>query len=136
MSIDNLLSRAYKDTAVYWGSPNIIGQGNAMGFAAPVEIQCRWEDMTQLMTDAKGNTITSRAVVYVPQDVDQEGMLFKGTLEELYDRLESSAGALDNPQKIEGTFHIKRFVKTPALGSITSFVRVAYLTPSLSFGGF
>ena len=136
MSIDNLLNRICEDTAVYWGTSNIIGPGNAMVFAAPIEIKCRWEDMTQLMMDAKGNRMTSRAVVFVLQDVDEEGMLFRGTLEDLYDRLESSAGALDDPQEIDGAYFIKRFVKTPALSSTTSFVRSAYLTPSLSFGGF
>jgi hypothetical protein len=74
-------------------------------------------------------------LVFVNQDIDEEGYLYLGTLDELYDSAESSAGAIDDPKQIEGTYIIKRFQKTPSLDG-TSYLRKAYLTPSLSFGGF
>lgn len=136
MGIEATLIRSYKQTAVYWGNPKNDGFGH-FTFDDPVEIKCRWEGMNQIVTDAKGNEITSRALVFVLQDVDEEGMLYLGTLDDLYDSAEdSSFGALSNPKDIEGAFIIKRFQKTPALGSTTDFLRKAYLTPSLSFGGF
>jgi hypothetical protein len=136
--ISTLLTRQCKQVAVYWGNPVKDGQGG-FTFAEPVEIYCRWEEMNQIVTDAKGNELTSRALVYTLQDVDEEGYLYLGTLENLYDSMpdaESSEGGLDKPQDIEGAYIIKRFQKVPALGSTTEFVRKAYLTPSLSFGGF
>jgi hypothetical protein len=137
MSINTLLIRSLKQTAVYWGTPVNDGEGG-FTFADPIEIACRWENINQVVTDSKGNEITSRAVVFVLQDLDEEGMLYLGTLEDLYDSLdlESSAGSLPNPMTIEGAWIIKRFQKTPSLGSTTDFLRKAYLTPSLSFGGF
>lgn len=133
--INGLLARTCKQTAVYWAAPTKDGYGG-MSFSDPVEISVRWEEMTQVVSDAKGNEVTSRAVVYLTQDVDEEGMLYLGTLDDLYDSLESSLGALDDPKEIEDVFIIKRFQKLPVLSSATEFLRKAYLTPSLSFGGF
>lgn len=150
-----MITRTCKQKAVYWGSPTEDGFGGKT-FADPVEIACRWEDMQQIVTDAKGNEITSRALVFVLQDVDEEGMLYLGTLAALdiiLDELltadnvditadnetitaDASIAPLPNPMTIEGAYIIKRFQKTPALRNTTEFLRKAYLTPSLSFGGF
>jgi len=121
-------------TAVYWGNPQNDGSGGKT-FDAPVELTppengVRWEDMHQLVADAKGNEITSRALVFVNQDVDEEGMLYLGTLASL------SVAQKADPMIVDGAHTIKRFQKTPSLHSTTDFLRKAYLTPSLSFGGF
>jgi len=131
-----MIKRQCKQVCVYWGSPTEDGFGGKT-FADPVEIYCRWEDMHQIVTDAKGAEITSRALVFVLQDVDEEGMLFLGTLETLYDdyATDSSAGGINSPETIEGAYVIKRFQKTPDLKG-AGYLRKAYLTPSLSFGGF
>jgi hypothetical protein len=86
--------------------------------------------MHQIITDAKGTEMTSRALVFLTQDVDEEGMLFLGTLDDL------DSADEENPMSVNEAYIIKRFQKTPALGSTTVFLRKAYLTPSLSFGGF
>lgn len=130
-----MITRNCDQIAVYWGNPQNDGQGG-FTFANPVELACRWESTTQIVSDAKGNEITSRAVVFVLQDVDEEGYLYLGTLENLYDIAESSMESINNPKDFVDTYIIKRFKKTPALGSSTEFLRLAYLTPSLSFGGF
>jgi hypothetical protein len=187
-SITGLLARNCKQRAVYWGSPVEDGQGGKT-FAAPVEIACRWEEMNQIVSDAKGSELTSRAVVYVLQDVDEEGFLYLGDLLDVtgYDTvyvlfdynsvqirkgvrggifvvdkaitpLGFGTGAVEGvdwvtikgdvvstsvtvggssaPKDKDGAYTIKRFQKIPALGSTTEFLRKAYLTPSLSFGGF
>ncbi len=137
MSINSLLTRSLKQTCVYWGNPVPDGEGG-FTFDEPVEILCRWENINQVITDAKGAAITSRAVVFVLQDLTEEGYLYLGDLESLYDSLdlESSASTLSNPITITNAWIIKRFQKEPTLGSTTDFLRKAYLTPSLSFGGF
>lgn len=117
-----------KQIAVYWGSPNETGDGGKT-FADPIEIDCRWEDIKQVVLDAKGNEITSRALIFVLQDVDEEGMLYLGILDDL-----DSAEAED-PMSIDTAYVIKRFQKTPSLDG-SGYLRKAYLTPSLSFGGF
>lgn len=125
---------------VYWGSPNETGDGGKV-FANPIEIACRWENINQVVSDAKGNEITSRALVFIGEDidVDEEGMLFLGTLDDLEalydDSSGDSSGVWYDPMSIDKAYIIKRFQKTPTLDGL-GYLRKAYLTPSLSFGGF
>jgi len=135
MGIDLIISKNCSQLCVYWGSPKNDGRGGYT-YDDAIELECRWEEMKQLVTDSKGNTITSRATVYLTRDVQEEGVLYFGTLDELYDSNESSGGSIDDPKKIKGAYVIKKFDKIPALGSDTVFLRKAYLTPSLSYGGF
>lgn len=108
-------------TAVYWGSPSINGY-NEKSFAAAVEIPCRWEDKKELFTTNNGDQLESRAVIYVTQDVDEEGMLYLGTLDDL------DSTEIDDPVSLDTAYVIKRFDKTPALRSTTEFIRKVYLT--------
>jgi hypothetical protein len=136
MGIEDNIAYNCSDTCVYWQSLGEDGNGGKI-FADPIELNCRWENISQVVTDNKGAEISSRALVFITQDIEEEGMLYHGTLEELYDShaTDSSAGEVDNPMTIDGAFIIKRFQKTPSLDGL-SFLRKAYLTPSLSFGGF
>ena len=136
MGIQESIANNCNDVCVYWGDPTEDGYGGKT-FSEPLERACRWENINQVVVDSKGAEITSRALVFVTEDVQEEGMLFHGTLEDLYDlnASESSDGAVNNPMTIDGAYIIKRFQKTPSLGG-EGFLRKAYLTPSLSFGGF
>jgi hypothetical protein len=136
MSIEQAIVNNCTDTCVYWGAATEDGYGGKV-FLDPQELACRWENINQVVVDNKGAEITSRALVFVTQDVQEEGMLYHGTLEALYDSnaTDSSAGEVNNPMTINGAYIIKRFQKTPSLSG-DGFLRKAYLTPSLSFGGF
>ena len=126
-----MITRDCVQTCVFWGSPAEDGYGGKT-FAEPVELSCRWEEKTQLIRLDDGNEISSRAVVYVLQDVDVEGMMYLGTLDDLYDITESSAGALDNPKEFDGAYVIKKFEKSPVLHNTTEFIRKVWLTPLLT----
>ena len=126
-----MMIRNCPQVCVYWHSPEEDGYGGKT-FDAPVEIMCRWEDKAQLIRLDDGNEISSRAIVYVLQDVDMEGVMYLGTLDDLYDLAESSAGALDNPKEFDGAYIIKKFEKSPLLGSTTDFYRKVWLTPLLT----
>jgi hypothetical protein len=128
-SMEFILNSRYNQYCVYWGNPKEGGVGK-LSFDAPVEVKCRWEDMNQIVTDNKGVDHTSRALVFLPQDVDEEGMLYLGRLTDL------TTVQKNDPYLLETAYIIKRFQKTPGLGSNSIFLRKAYLTPSLSFGGF
>ena len=125
MSIPKFIEKICVQTAVYWGSPVDDGYGTKT-FAEPIEIKCRWEDIVEVVSDRTGKDITSKAKVLVPQDLDEEGYLFLGTLDSLYDSAESSGITL-NPFEILGAYEIKRFDKIPLLKSTDKFVRTAYL---------
>lgn len=116
-------------TCVYWGNPQTDGRGGYT-FDVPVEIPCRWEDKDQIMGtqvggEVTGNILLSRSVVFVLQDVDELGYMYLGRLSDL------TAQQQANPKLKESAYCIKRFEKTPALGSTTIFLRKAFLTPFL-----
>ena len=114
-----MLTNVCQQTAVYWGTPVKDGYG-AYTFATAVEILCRWEDKTGTFINNKGEQVFSKAEVYTLQDVDENGYLYLGDLDDL-------ASNPDDPMVEDNTFIIKRFDKSPALGSTTVFVRKAYL---------
>jgi hypothetical protein len=129
MGIAALIASKCVQTCVYWGSPVEDGFGSKT-FAAPIEIPCRWEDKDQVMGTQVGGEVTggislSRSVVFVTQDLDEQGYLYLGVLADL------TAGEITNPKLKETAYIIKRFEKTPALGSTTEFLRKAFLTPFL-----
>ena len=133
MSISAFFNRTCVQTAVYWSTPIEDGYGGKV-FAEPVEIKVRWEDKDQLLRLDDGNQISSRAVAYVLQDVTLEGMMYLGTLEDLYDdyNTDSSGGALNDPKSYDGAWVIKKIEKSPTLGSTTmSYIKV-WLTPLLT----
>lgn len=126
MSIEDHIAGLCTDTAVYWAPLGDDGMGGML-FAEPVEIDCRWEHRVQVLTDAKGTVIGSRGSAVVTQDVEEEGFLFHGTLDDLEGSEADSSGIYYDPKQVEGAYEIKQFEKVPALRSTTAFYRKAYL---------
>lgn len=121
MGVEQTIARACTQTAVYWGEPTPDGYGGrTFGSAYPEEISCRWEARTEVITDGQGNEIISRARVYVTEDVEEEGWLFLGELDDL------DSDAEEDPMKVDSVHKIKRFDKIPSMRG-DDFVRIAYL---------
>lgn len=136
MGIGSIITRNLRQHAVYWGSPVEDGYGG-VSYADPIQISCRWEDKQQIIGTITGNQIVgfqnmSRAIVYVDRDLDVDGFLMLGTLDDLTDSSGDSSGEYYDPHQIATAYIIKRFEKTPALHSTTEFLRVAFLTPWLT----
>jgi hypothetical protein len=129
MNISKFIARKCVQTAVYWGNPVNDGE-NHFTFNDPIEIFCRWEGKVQIVKDwdAKGGEVECTAMIYVLQDLDKEGFLFLGTLDDLLDSSGDSSGDYYDPMKLDEAYRIKQFEKIPALGSTTEFIRVAYLS--------
>lgn len=130
MSIADFISGKLSQTCVYWGDPQEDGFGGKV-YAEPVEIPCRWEDRLQILGAITGSQVLGfqeidRSVVFVSQDLDEQGLLYLGTLDDL------DSDQINDPKSIENAHMIKRFEKIPSLGSTTDFFRVAYLTQRLS----
>ena len=102
----NYWSKLLSQTAVYWGSPTVDGWGNYT-FAAPVEVTVRWVDKAELFLDGNAKQQVSNAVVLLDQDVDVEGYLYLGTLDEL-----DSAQEAD-PTAVDTAYQIKKVAKVP-----------------------
>jgi hypothetical protein len=107
-------------TAVYWASPTPNGTG---GFTwdTPVEIDCRWESSTELIRASNGEQIVSRAEVQVGQDLEENGMLYLGDLDDL------SVAQKADPMTVSTAYQIRRFDKVPDIDDATVFYREAYL---------
>lgn len=126
--IIKFIKKVCVQTAVYWGSPTPDGYGGKT-FADPVELTppngVRWDQKVQLVEDkgirATGEEIISNAVVLLNQDVDEQGYLYLGSLDDL------DSGVQDNPLEVEGAYEIKKVEKIPLFRSATEFVRKAYL---------
>lgn len=100
-------------TATYWAITGIDGY-NEKTFAAPVTVPCRWEGRTELVKTGDGETVASRARIFLDQDVVEGGFLYLGT------------SAVADPQKVDGAYSILTFVKIPGLYA-EQFERRAYL---------
>jgi len=118
MGITNLLTRQCTQTAVYWGAPVADGRGG-FTYATPEDISCRWEQTGRILKSQQGEEYFNEAVVYVLQELEVEGALYLGSL----DDLDSAPVPLD----IETAYIIKSFEQLPSLGSTTDFVYKAYL---------
>lgn len=122
MGIESFIARMCKQTAVYWGAPVDDGYGGVIfGSMYPVEIDCRWEDTTEIISDSQGKEIVCRAVVYVTEDIEEGSYLYLGTLDDL------DSDEEDNPKIADRAYMVKRFDKVPALGSTNEFLRKVYL---------
>lgn len=125
MGIGNFIERICVQTAVYWGAPIKDGYGT-LTYDAPVEIACRWEEKTEVVSKLgegrKGEEFISTAQVFVTRDVDEQGYLYLGDLDDLSIIEEAS------PETVDGAYRIQKFGKIPAIrASTVEFVRKAYL---------
>lgn len=124
MDIISNIEKNLVQTAVYWGSPESDGEGGYT-WDDPIELDVRWVDTQELVLNKHGEEVLSKAKVVVSQDVDEEGYLYLGSLDE--SALDSDA----DPRDVDGAERIILFRKIPRLGSTTRFYRIAYLTSSV-----
>lgn len=113
------ITKNLKQKVVFWGSPTPNGFGGHT-FAAPVEINGRWEDRNDLYVDSAGKQQVSMSVVYVDTDLVLNGYLYLGELTEI------GSGDEDNPEGFAEAFRINAYKKTPNLKA-TAFERKAWL---------
>lgn len=121
MSISQMLIRTFNQTAVYWGKPEEDGSGGKT-YANPVEIKCRWEDKQIIVNAADGKEVSSSSQVFTTEDLEEQGYLFLGVLDDLINEERS------NPRSINKAYEIARVSKVPAIGSTTVFVKKAFLS--------
>lgn len=123
MSITTFLQRTCTQTAVYWEYDGEDGYGGKE-FKTPVEIKCRWESHTNIITGSRlgenSEQIVCNAEVYVLQDIVEQSYMYLGTL----DDLESD---ISDPTKVMQSRMVQKFEKIPSLGSTTEFLRKSLL---------
>jgi len=125
--IEKIVAKFCVETAVYWGNPVNDGYGG-FTYDTPVEIDCRWENKTEmdigwLSTGFPGNIRLSKAPVLVTEDLDLNGVLWRGTLDTLNDIYDD----ISNPKIISEAYAIHRVDKIPMVFKTDEFVRTVWL---------
>lgn len=125
--IEKIVAKFCVETAVYWGNPVNDGYGG-FTYDTPVEIDCRWENKTEmdigwLSTGFPGNIRLSKASVLVTEDLDLNGVLWRGTLDTLNDIYDD----ISNPKIILEAYAIHRIDKIPMVFKTDEFVRTVWL---------
>lgn len=124
MGISALISKVCVQTAVYWGGPVSDGKGGHT-FDAPVEIKCRWTDKQRVTTDQDGLQLQAKGNLMVTQDLDTEGWVYLGLLEDLTNE-DNNFTIPANPINVPGAYKIIAVDKIPMVKSKTVFVRTIY----------
>ena len=115
------IKKFFKQTAVYWGSPEPDGFGG-WTFTDPVEVKVRWTVKQEKFLTGQGvgngvEEILSRVVVLAETDFDMNGKMALATLADLdSDTVPEDVDALT----------IMGFEKIPTIKA-TQFLRKAYL---------
>lgn len=74
--------RRLKQKAVLWAYYDTDGNGEPR-VSDPVEIDCRWEDITSQMLSENGEPVQIEAEVFVDQAIAVRSVIWKGSLEDL-----------------------------------------------------
>lgn len=113
MGVISFVESVCVQTAVYWAPAGNNGFGKT--FAAPVEISCRWDDVSEQVIDQQGQETMSKAKLLLTGDVIEGGFMYLGTL----DDLDSSP---QDPREFPSAYPIIQVLRTPLFRSSSVFV--------------
>jgi hypothetical protein len=113
-----IISSMRRQAAVYW-APDTPDDFGLIGAATPVDIACRWEDVSEAFITSEGVETTSRAKVYVDRDLLPGGYLYLGQVSDLPD-------PAAHPRTVDGAYMVQSFDKLPNLKA-TEYLRTAML---------
>ena len=113
----SFISQIRKQKAVYWRRAGGYDNYGQPAYDSPVEIGCRWEDVSEEYFDSEGEKAVSDSHVYVDRDMEVGDVLLLGELE---------SGIADSPFDNDDVATVKKFEKTPDLRA-TEFLREVYL---------
>jgi hypothetical protein len=125
MGIESFIRKVCVQTAVYWGNPVPDGFGG-MIFDYPVEIMVRWDFTQRAILSQLQVGLNVDATVLSPEDLECEGMLFLGTLDDLWDESVTSSGGLIDPKNFEGDIYSILKVEKVAMPKKTTFAVKTY----------
>lgn len=100
----SILHAFFNQQITYWAPGSPDGFGGFL-YAEPVILKAKWEDRTELITDAFNNEYVSRSRVFVDRDMQVDGYLYLGV-----------SHAVD-PRTVNGAHRIRDFRKIPDLNA-------------------
>lgn len=111
-----LATRAMKQKAIYWGLLDVDEYGKPNP-ASPVEISCRWEQVSVEFVEPNGERALSRARLIVDRDLEVKGKLKLGAYDEKIQ---------EDPDRNNDVYEIRQFNKTPNFRG-TKYIREVFL---------
>lgn len=120
-----IIDKMRHQTAVYWAYTG-IDQFNKPIFAAALELTpangtgVRWEDVTEVFINQKGQQQVSRAKVFTSVDIIPQSVLWLGTLASVPNKY------LNNPLALPNSGQVDKFEKLPTLDG-KQFLRTSFL---------
>jgi hypothetical protein len=98
----NFILAHLHQTATYWAPGGSDGFGG-VNFSAPIQIKCRWEERSELFTNAAGREDRSIARVFPDRALKNGGYLLLGT------------STTSSPTGVAGAYEIKDVRAIPNL---------------------
>ncbi len=100
----SLITDMRLQAAVWWSRSQVPDESGTFSFAAPVQIECRWEDKLMEVLDAQGQKTLSSSTVYVDREMGVGDKLKFGSID---------SETMDDPVEDREAFSIIRFEKLP-----------------------
>jgi len=100
----SVITKMRKQNAVWWQRSATPDRFGKFSFAAPVEVDCRWDDTIEEFVDAKGETRAGRATVYVDRIMAPGDRLQRGAID---------SDTPDDPLTVTTAYEIRRFDQNP-----------------------
>jgi hypothetical protein len=101
----SIISRMRKQDAVYWPRTGTDRFGKPV-LGEPIAVKCRWEEKGVLYNFGKaGEQAVSNAEIYVDQELDEGGYIWKGLLE----------NAPESPLETKNVYEVRKFNELPNL---------------------
>jgi len=102
----SIIRKMRRQKAIFWENQGLDGFGKPQ-LKKPVEIDCRWEDLNELIKTASGEERMASSVIYVDRDMNEGDFLMLGEL--------TSLGPVKNPSELKNAHEIIKYAKTPVL---------------------
>lgn len=123
MSVESFINRVkQRDSAVYWSlaDPPTLADGSP-SYQAPLSIEVIWREDQRVVKDFYEKEFISRANIYTGDDLEEQGMLYHGSLSDL------SAEQKVDPRLVPEAYEIRRIMKVPSLAFKDKYMRKSYI---------
>ena len=113
----SIIKKMRKQQATWWERSATPDKWGRFTYSAPVQIDCRWDDVGVEFRDPKGQTVMSNSVVFPDRILSIGDMLKEGAVE---------SDEPEDPTTVTAAYEIQRFDKTPNFRA-TETLFTAYL---------
>ncbi len=105
------LTRQLRDTATYWGAPQVNLWGDQT-YPSPATLSCHWEERMEKFFDATGAEAHSHAIIITATRLSAGGFLYRGS------------SSVVNPRNQVGADLIRQVSEVPSIRTDISTYRV------------